>query len=58
MTFPRTTIARAQSAHDAKEPPHDCKEYGHDFRKTRAAYINGEYVAEFKCRFCGLTVVE
>lgn len=26
MTLPRTTLARAQAAHDAKESPHDCKE--------------------------------
>ena len=54
----KTTFKQAQLAHDAKEPPHDCKEEGHNFRKTRAAYINGEWIAEFKCRFCGLTVLE
>lgn len=54
----KTTFKQAQLAHDAKEPPHDCKEEGHDFRKTRVAYIAGEWITEFKCRFCGLTVVE
>lgn len=54
----KTTFEQAQSAHDSKEPPHDCKESGHKLYKHRVAFIAGEWVAEFKCKVCGKTVLE
>lgn len=46
---------RAQRMYDAKEQPEDwnCDEDGHQWKRSRVAYINGEYITEVKCRICG-----
>lgn len=46
---------RAQRIYDNLEPPsfHDCEEDGHDWRHNKSAEVNGEYIIELKCRYCG-----
>lgn len=46
---------RAQADYDAQEPPEDwdCETQGHQWKRSRVAYINGEYITEVKCRICG-----
>lgn len=46
---------QCQRAYDAQQPPEEdnCDEGGHDWKFSQAREIQGEFIVEVKCRYCG-----